>query len=87
VADPPRHLPDAEQGDHWERLEAFLRTDPRDVGCDLTMDLLDVYAELLAGGDDPTRRFPGLQAHLRACGPCGEALHGLLEALRADPPI
>jgi hypothetical protein len=50
------------------------------------MDLLDVYAELLQAGMDPVERFPGLHAHLLACGPCSEDLAGLLEALRNLPP-
>ena len=32
----------------WDRLDAFLQTDPRDAGCDQAMDMLDVYAELAA---------------------------------------
>ena len=68
----------------WARLDAFLETDPRDAGCDATMDLLDAYAELLAGGSDPGARYPGLRAHLSACGPCAEDLEGLLAALRPE---
>ena len=69
-------------------LEQFLRTDPRDVGCDQAMDVLDVYVELLldgelAGGDPGAvqRQFPGVAAHLLACGPCGEDFQGLLLAV------
>jgi hypothetical protein len=68
-------------------LERFLRADPRDVGCDQAMDVLDVYVELLLdgqlSGDDPgavQRQFPGVAAHLLACGPCGEDFQGLLLA-------
>lgn len=70
-----------QESDHWDRLDAFLRTDPRDAGCDATMELLDVYAELVAGGSDPGERFPGLHAHFLACGPCAEDLEGLLAAI------
>ena len=69
-------------------LEQFLRTDPRDVGCDQAMDVLDVYIELLLDGellgDDPgavQRQFPGVAAHLHACGSCGEDFQGLLHAV------
>jgi hypothetical protein len=68
-------------GDHWDRLDAFLQTDPRDAGCDATMEMLDVYAELVAAGSDPAERFPGLHAHLLACGPCAQDLEGLLAAI------
>jgi hypothetical protein len=67
-----------------ERLAAFLETDPRDVGCDEAMALLHVYVELVA--DDPataTQRYPGVAAHLAACGPCHDDFTGLLTAVTA----
>jgi hypothetical protein len=67
--------------DRWSRLDAFLRTDPRDAGCDATMEMLDVYAELLAAGNEPSGQFPGMHAHFLACGPCAQDLEGLLTAL------
>jgi hypothetical protein len=45
------------------------------------MEMLDVYAELLAAGNDPSERFPGVHAHFLACGPCAQGLEGLLSAL------
>jgi hypothetical protein len=73
--------------DPWARLDAFLRTDPRDVGCDETMQMLDVYAELLAAGRDPIERFPGIRAHVLACGPCAQNLEGLLAALAHESSL
>jgi hypothetical protein len=67
----------------WPELERFLRTDPKDVGCDEAIAVLHVYAAMMAGGEDPEVLYPGVSAHLRACGPCAEDLHGLLEAIRA----
>ena len=66
----------------WSPLERFLRTDPRDVGCDQAMEMLHVYAELLAAGEPAQERCPGIAAHLQACGPCGEDFDGLLAAIR-----
>jgi hypothetical protein len=68
----------------WPELERFLRTDPRDVGCDEAIATLNVYAELVAAGDDAATRFPGVAAHLRACGPCGIDFEGLLAAISRD---
>jgi hypothetical protein len=59
-------------------LDAFLRTDPADVGCGQTMELLHAYCELIVAGHDPQVRYPGLAAHLRACSPCQDDLDGLL---------
>ena len=67
-----------------ERLERFLRTDPRDVGCDEAMAVLHIYADLAATGENPAERYPGVAAHLAACGPCAEDLTGLLAAGASD---
>jgi hypothetical protein len=66
----------------WPALDDFLRTDPRDVGCARAMEMLHIYAELTAVGTAPEQRYPGIAAHLRACGPCGEDFDGILAALR-----
>jgi hypothetical protein len=67
-------------------LDRFLRTDPRDVGCAQAMEMLHIYAELAAAGGPVQQRYPGIAAHLRACGPCGEDFDGLLAALRHQAP-
>jgi hypothetical protein len=66
----------------WPRLDRFLATDPRDVGCERAMEILHVYVELVLSGADPERTYPGVTAHLRACGPCAEDFDGLLAAAR-----
>jgi hypothetical protein len=65
----------------WSQLERFLQTDPRDVGCGEAMEIMHIYADLVRAGVDPEARYPGVAAHLRACGPCAEDLEGLLAAL------
>ncbi|QRP50174.1 hypothetical protein [Amycolatopsis sp. FDAARGOS 1241] len=62
----------------------LLDTDPQDSGCEEAMELLHVYAELLARDEDAARLHPRIAAHLRACGPCREDLQGLLAAIRGD---
>lgn len=64
-----------------ERLERFLRTDPRDAGCDEAMAVLHIYVELIASGGDAAQRYPGVAAHVLACGPCAEDFAGLLAAV------
>ena len=64
-----------------EKLERFLRTDPRDVGCDEAMAVLHVYVDLTAAGVDAAGRYPGVAAHLLACGPCSEDFTGLVQAV------
>jgi hypothetical protein len=68
----------------WTALDRFLRTDPRDVGCAEAMDMLHVYADLVAAGVQGELRYPGIAAHLRACGPCGEDFEGLLAVVAGE---
>jgi hypothetical protein len=69
----------------WPELDRFLRADPRDVGCARAMEMLHIYVELLAAGEPAKQRYPGIAAHLSACGPCGEDFKGLLAAVRHEP--
>jgi hypothetical protein len=63
-------------------LDTFLRTDPRDVGCGEATELLHVYAELhVTDPAEAARRYPGVLAHLSACGPCSTDFEGLLALL------
>jgi len=64
-----------------DRLDQFLRTDPRDVGCDEAMAVLHIYVDLVVGGEDASGRYPGVAAHLLACGPCDDDFTGLLAAV------
>jgi hypothetical protein len=66
----------------WPELDQFLRTDPRDVGCDQALRVLHVYVDLVLGetAESAARRYPGVAAHLLACGPCAEDYDGLLVA-------
>ena len=67
-----------------ERLLRFLATDERDVGCARTLELLDVYVELVLAGGDPEATYPGITVHLRNCGPCVEDFEGLIAAVRGQ---
>jgi len=68
----------------WSALDGFLRTDPWDVGCAQAMEMLHIYAELAAAGAAVEERYPGVAAHLRACGPCGDDFDGLLAAVHVE---
>lgn len=70
----------------WAALERFLATDPRDVGCDEAMRVLHIYVELMATARDAAARYPGVAAHLAACGPCDEDFRGLLAAVSGPTP-
>ena len=67
--------------DHRELLDRVLATDPADVGCDEALAVLHVYVDLVAEDRDAAGRYPGVAAHLAACGPCGADFEGLLAAV------
>lgn len=67
----------------WEELERFLDTNPEDVGCEEALRLLHIYVELIlnhASSEEAALRYPGVAAHLLACGPCAEDFEGVLTA-------
>jgi hypothetical protein len=69
----------------WPELDRFLRTDPRDAGCDKAMELLHMCAEIaVADPRGAEHRYPEVAAHLRSCDPCAEDLEGLLAAIGTD---
>lgn len=69
------------------QLDRFLTTDPADVGCDEALRLLHVYVDLFqADRADAQDHFPGIVAHLAACGPCGDDFKGLLAAVSQSDP-
>ena len=70
--------------DHRELLDRVLATDPADIECDEAMSVLHVYVDLVAEDRDAAARYPGVSAHLAACGPCGEDFEGLLAAVTED---
>jgi hypothetical protein len=67
-----------------EILERFVQTDPRDVGCDEAIEVLHVYVDLVAADQRAADRYPGVAAHLAACGPCGDDFAGLLAAVTSQ---
>jgi len=67
-----------------DKLERFLHTDPRDAGCEEAMAVLHIYVDLIAAGEDAAGRYPGVAAHLLACGPCDEDFNGLLLAVASE---
>ena len=68
----------------FDALKLLLSTDPRDVGCGETFELIHAYADIAADGRDPEHSMPGITVHLATCGPCAEDYLALLAAVRAE---
>jgi hypothetical protein len=69
-----------------DELQAMLTVDPQDGGCNEMWDAMEVYAELVAAGVDPSAEYPRVAAHLRDCDPCSEDLAGVVAAVLATKP-
>jgi hypothetical protein len=75
----------------YPELDRFLRTDPSDVGCEQALAVLHLYVEVVladSSGDAAAAhaRYPGVAAHLLACGPCNDDYEGLLLAAGSTDP-
>jgi hypothetical protein len=66
------------------KLSALLATDPRDVGCERTSEIMDAYVEAELSGRDAEGLCPGFAVHQRLCPACRADHDGLLAAL-SDP--
>jgi hypothetical protein len=65
-----------------DRLDALLRAQEGDAGCDAGVPIMDQYVEIELEGGDPAARFPGTAIHLRVCPGCRADHDGVLEAAR-----
>lgn len=75
------YLPEEARMTAPDALSRFLTTDPADVGCDEALRLLHVYVDLVRSDRVAAEaRYPGIVAHLAACGPCGDDYAALLAA-------
>jgi hypothetical protein len=63
-------------------LDALLRAEDGDAGCDAGEGILDAFVELEIAGQDASLVYPGTAIHLRACPGCRADYEGLLEAAR-----
>lgn len=60
-----------------ERVRDMLGHSASDHGCDACFEVMDEVAEAQAAGEDISRRFPEVAAHVRDCAACREDLEGL----------
>ena len=56
------------------------------MGCAELIKHLHVYVELVAADAAAEVSYPGIAAHLKACGPCSEDFTGMLTAIIGPAP-
>ena len=74
----------------WSELDRFLRTDPRDVGCDQALRILHIYVELVlddASGAEAARRYPGVGRAPAQLRPVRRGLPGTAPGRSGDPGV
>ncbi len=62
-------------------LSMITVTYEEEIDCGEFYDVIDVYAEAVARGEDPARILPMVKRHLEICKPCVEEYEALLRIL------
>lgn len=65
-------------------LQMVENTDEVELGCDEVFDLLDVYVEAEARGEDVATLLPLVKRHLDKCRDCHEEYAALLRIIEAS---
>lgn len=62
-------------------LKMINQTRKEEIDCDELQNVIDVYAEVVARGEDPSEILPLVKQHLEICNPCLEEYEALLRIL------
>jgi hypothetical protein len=72
-------------GDELDMLKQLLKmvaqTNANELDCDEVHSVVDIYAEAVARGEDPSLILPLVKHHLEMCLPCLEEYEALLRIL------
>ncbi len=65
-------------------LDSLEKTREDEANCGEVFDHLDVYAEFVARGEDPSELLPLVKQHLEICNCCHQELEALVRILERD---
>ncbi|MCJ7825272.1 MAG: hypothetical protein MUP44_10260 [Anaerolineales bacterium] len=68
-------------------MKMVVNTHADEIDCDGLYQVVDIYAEAIARGEDPSEILPLVKHHLEICKPCLEEYEALLRILEATPSI
>ena len=70
-------------GPSREMLAMLQKTEEHEYSCDEAYAILDLYAEVVAKGEDPAPLMPLVERHLDLCDTCREEFEALLFAINS----
>jgi hypothetical protein len=62
-------------------MKMISNTRTEEIDCNELYDVVDIYAEAVARGEDPSEILPLVKHHLEMCAPCQEEYEALLRIL------
>jgi hypothetical protein len=65
-------------------LEQLAKTEEHEATCDEVFEVLDIYTEAAARGEDTEQLLPLVRKHIQFCQCCKEEYEVLLSILEAD---
>jgi hypothetical protein len=65
-------------------LEHLSKTEEQEATCEEVFDVLDIYTEAVARGEDPQQMLPLVKQHIEICRCCREEYETLLSILEAE---
>ncbi|MEJ2569287.1 MAG: hypothetical protein P8Y98_01980 [Anaerolineales bacterium] len=65
-------------------LDVLEKTREDEVDCAEAFDHLDVYAEIVARGEDPSELLPLVKQHLEICNCCHQEIEALVRILEGN---
>ena len=68
-------------------LQKIARTQEIELTCGEVFELLDQYAQIVAGGGDAAEIMPLVKQHLEMCPDCLEEFEALLRVLQNSPVV
>jgi hypothetical protein len=68
-------------------LEQLAKTEEHEVTCDEVFEVLDIYTEAVARGEDTEQLLPLVKKHIQFCRCCKEEYEVLLSILEADQQL
>lgn len=65
-------------------LQALVHTHEDELDCQQVYEVIDVYAEMSARGEDVSEALPLVKHHLEMCKDCMEEYEALMQVLEAE---